>query len=495
MTTMFFPHRDHHHHHHDRGRIGTPSASTTLENADNYDDDDDQDDDYNGNQQHPTIIDGHVIDGNDVLNSSNHLTVGSLPSSRRERRFLVSHGKQERLYDGSVVVQNSYSMRNVGNRHGHGHGNIGTYDLSKSMPVPRAPFLASRRDCDVGERLSRIPNMSLPESVTESSQASSVPYGSLNESQFRFPRSFSSRNENSAKDAATTHAATTTSSSSAGQFQDIRKKFQQMRMEGSLIKNDQGGLASLLGRNHATTYNDCSNSTSSEDGHLDSAPDPIGMQKHQKEESRIGLGNQPSSMGGIGSLLVQESYSSQQRNHQNDNDSSRRDDAFHALSSATTLLNHTTATTPQKFKTSSRSFLSSSLQHNINNDEEEEEQDEVAQQLSRSLTGLSILKTSPKGMVDLDPEEREAMASMRSRSHSSGDGNIFLRRPFAVEAEVRPSVPVVSYHSRPSLEHLARFPSGSDHSPWVGGGEGVGVGGEGNPSGENESDEFFNLDM
>lgn len=151
-----------------------------IRNDNNYQHDnhyvEDEEEEYESStmqQQH--AIDSHhrIIDHNhvftssttwmdDLHNSSNQLTVGSLPSSRRERRFLVSHGKQERLHDGSVVPNHYSGARRMGSRHGHGHGHGfghdgigGGYDLSKSMPVPRAPFLASRKDGDVGERMSR----------------------------------------------------------------------------------------------------------------------------------------------------------------------------------------------------------------------------------------------------------------------------------------------------------------------------------------------------
>lgn len=149
-------------------RIGSSSASVAIQNP-NYNDDYDDDDNYDSIRQ-SRAVGSHRIDHHhafassniplmmeDEINSSTNqlLTVGSLPSSRRERRFLVSHGKQERLHDSSSNVQSHYSMRTLGSRHGHGAIGGGAYDLSRSMPVPRAPFLASRKDGDVGERLSR----------------------------------------------------------------------------------------------------------------------------------------------------------------------------------------------------------------------------------------------------------------------------------------------------------------------------------------------------
>jgi hypothetical protein len=271
-----------------------------------------------------------------------------------------------------------------------------------------------------------------------------------------------------------------------------------MRMEGSLIKNDQGGLASLLGRNHVTTQESSLS--------LSSKKSPASHTLSSSSSSYMGT-------GGIGSLLGQESNSSQQQQQQQPQQQQRmqqedthnipfaRDDAFHdsSLSGTTLSLHH--SDTPQKVKASSPS-LSPSSSHPFLQDTLQNNHENVVQ-LSTSLTGLSILKTSPKGLVDLDPEEREAIAIMRSRSHSSGDGNAFLRRKPPVETEpVLPSIPVAYHRSGGVVETLGekdasrrRFSMDGGSDDHYGGGEQGHDASGGGGGGENESDEFFNLDM
>mmetsp|Transcript_153 Transcript_153/g.218 ORF Transcript_153/g.218 Transcript_153/m.218 type:complete len:585 (+) Transcript_153:105-1859(+) len=135
----------------------------------------------------------------DALNSSmDGLTVGSLPSSRRERRMMVSTGIHE-IYSGVVgsghnnLAHHRHHRGSASRGHrghttnSHHRNNMHTTDpdqFSRSMPVPRAPFLSSRRDRKICERLSSIPQMDLPGSVTESNETQSMQYGSLRESKF-----------------------------------------------------------------------------------------------------------------------------------------------------------------------------------------------------------------------------------------------------------------------------------------------------------------------
>ena len=100
----------------------------------------------------------NFLSGNsfDALNSTMEgLAVGSLPSSRRERRMLVSTGGHEAMYNGS---SGSYGHGHLGQRpgrNGGGGGVGGAANMAHSMPIPSAPFLSSRRDREIGARLSR----------------------------------------------------------------------------------------------------------------------------------------------------------------------------------------------------------------------------------------------------------------------------------------------------------------------------------------------------
>jgi hypothetical protein len=100
---------------HDRNTLG----STHEHNQDSSSDEEDSHRNRNRN------TDAHI---NNLSDNYSHMTVGSLPGSRRERRSAVSF-----MADRSA----------------------GGNDLSRSVPVPQAPFLASRRDRNTRERLNR----------------------------------------------------------------------------------------------------------------------------------------------------------------------------------------------------------------------------------------------------------------------------------------------------------------------------------------------------
>ena len=135
-------------------------------------------------QQHQHQHQHHHGHQNQLNSTFSNLTVGSLPSSRRERRFMVSSNNHEFYTD---------RQRSQGGNGGVGGGGLGVaFDryqqhppdkigahtaavhrsrlgqlrrdssntnngmpMSSSMPVPSAPFLASRKDQASGERLSK----------------------------------------------------------------------------------------------------------------------------------------------------------------------------------------------------------------------------------------------------------------------------------------------------------------------------------------------------
>ena len=144
-------------------------------------------------------IDGrrhHDRDSHHLNSNFNTLTVGSLPSIRRERRFMVSSGNHEFYSNGQRSPHNNTAYRGTRRDAGSGGGgggvivgslgtgrgfnshfsfqqqqrqqqqrrhlssrqtldNSGDIMMARSMPVPAAPFLASRNDQASGERLSR----------------------------------------------------------------------------------------------------------------------------------------------------------------------------------------------------------------------------------------------------------------------------------------------------------------------------------------------------
>ena len=136
------------------------------------DSDSDSDDDID-NDETEHAVDAATVSASYLNSKFNDLTVGSLPSARIERRFMSAnhhHGNNDRFrkssYSGQSLGQGgagaSYSLshRSMGMEEAVGNGRLASHqlrdnDLSRSMPVPSAPFLASRRDRATGERLSR----------------------------------------------------------------------------------------------------------------------------------------------------------------------------------------------------------------------------------------------------------------------------------------------------------------------------------------------------
>lgn len=219
--------------------------------------------------------------------------------------------------------------------------------------------------------------MTLPESVTDNSEASSVPYGSLNESQFRLgPKSMGS----SVSSSFTSKGRT---KNIEGGMLDVQRKVQEMRKTGALIRNDKGGLASLLGVA----------ATSTTDQKL--------MAETQKPSNYESPNSAPT--GGIGSMIEQSSFSQNIQKNQ-------------SVQSGVKI-------SPSRLVDATNFEQSPSNVKDVNE-----------QVLSTSVTGLSILEASPKGLIQLQPDEREAMASLRSRSHS-GEGMFMLPKDANISSE------------------------------------------------------------
>ena len=125
----------------------------------------------------------HFNDNDDLDVEFNNLTVGSLPSIRRERRLIVSSGNHEFISNGATNAgQRSPSLyrrrhsgtsfrgainalnnsNNSNRRRQHSDSSaVHRMAIASSMPVPSAPFLASRNDQASGDRLSRYGNTNM----------------------------------------------------------------------------------------------------------------------------------------------------------------------------------------------------------------------------------------------------------------------------------------------------------------------------------------------
>jgi hypothetical protein len=300
--------------------------------------------------------------------------------------------------------------------------------------------------------------MQLPESVTDTSEASSMPYGSLNESQFRIPSSANSKQDGNASGNGNVASSY---NPSAGPGLDIQKKVQEMRKAGSLIKNDQGGLASLFGGGAAA------GNTAIFGGDGDGDGDGSDQDKDE-DRQEVPHGSDKdinSQMCGIGSLIEHSTLTQRMQNEPHPQ-------KVVPIGSIPVLQQ-------DQSQSYSQSYSHSHIHAGIT--------DPCESQLSGSLTGLIILKESPRGMVDLDPAQREAMESMRSRS--SEDRSAFLQ-PTLEGIASRPDTYATSTLTpfgdmENDLRPVRRFSNESDHSPLQGQ--------EGN--GDEDIDDLFNLDM
>jgi len=372
-----------------------PSASSNSTDEDIVDD----------NEKHTLGMRNISSSFGNMTHGFDNLTVGSLPSSRRERRFMVSHGNNERIgrnnngnnniKDSSNEYDFSYSHASANNRPLHKFD-----DLSQSLPVPRAPFLASRRDRATVSRLSRIPSMSLPESVADGSEASSVPYGSLNASQFLIPP------QNSLSQSQNINASANNLSSSINLSRptlNIQERVQEIKSNGTLIRNEQGGLASLFGGG-----GEASGVGNYKQANLEETD----------EERKQSFG---SKSGGIGSLIEQSSPAIQLK-------------PFNGALSAENISNSNCTpliSTPADVTRNSIEYAvnvnapSGTIVDKTNN---HSTNDEFPNQLSTSMTALSILESSPRGQMvtlSLSHEEKEALTK-RSRSLSDEVKTAFL---------------------------------------------------------------------
>jgi len=144
--------------------ISIPTSSPiAIHRRDSSSDDDDDSDSIGERRQHRTAL--------NESDSVAELQVGSLPMHlRRPGRTSNSNNNRMRQYH-----RNNSSDQ------------LQQFMGAMSLPPPRAPFISARQDMD--NKLSSMPEIELPESVasTDPDLSSSVPFGSLRESQFTHP--------------------------------------------------------------------------------------------------------------------------------------------------------------------------------------------------------------------------------------------------------------------------------------------------------------------
>ncbi|KAL7460035.1 hypothetical protein ACHAXS_000503 [Conticribra weissflogii] len=150
--------------------------------------------------------------------SSLSLALGEADSTGGEDMMVGSLPMHLRRSGRGVAGSSKNSRRQT--RQQGGLGGSGIFMGPQSLPPPRAPFLSSR--VGVEDKLSSIPPMALPESVTSNDPiASSVPYGSLRESRFAHPqqRGLSQNDNFGTSSSHATMAPSTPSHNSVNSFQ------------------------------------------------------------------------------------------------------------------------------------------------------------------------------------------------------------------------------------------------------------------------------------
>lgn len=213
--------------------------------------------------------------------------------------------------------------------------------------------------------------MALPESVVDNSLSSSVPYGSLNESQFRRPR------QGSIDAHGSFHRLGISSSYNPSVQLDIQKRVQDMKKQGTLIKNGKGGLASLLDKSEH-----------------DLKSEPLDTTENEIQHRGIGT-------------IVQDRIDSESGEYTLDSSSNR-------------IQEENVMPQTEHAQTSMHPHHDVLNQTDINDNH----QDEIEEGLSTSLTGLSILKSSKGTLLDLNENDKESMVQF-SRSLNARNGEYF----------------------------------------------------------------------
>ena len=215
-----------------------------------------------------------------------------------------------------------------------------------------------------------------------------------------------------------------------------------MKKDGALVKNDVSGLASLFGARNDGDFDGDVKKKDERDGHtigIGSQISEMGRRQEPSNEDNV-------KAGGIGSVIRQSSLSEQlQIQHQTTSSSSATCNRQSSI----------TSTSSTSLGQNNYSFRDKGVDTNDGD------------QMSSSLTGLSILRTSPKNMVSLRQDEREALANLRSRTfedddrrnydHENGDVNAIANGHMQSGLLGEISHPETSYNAG------RRFSNGSNH--------------------------------
>lgn len=385
-------------------------------------------------------------DSNDLGVKFNNLTVGSLPSIRRERRLIVSSGNHEFMSNGVVNNTGQRSPSVHGRRRNSGVGLVGIggglasrrassrsrrrkqhSDSSlihqmqlmanpSSLPVPSAPFLASRNDQASDDRFSRIPNIALPESASESFSSKSVPYGSLNESKFRFPNGSSYHNINDNLSASY--------NPNQGSTYNLQQRVEKMRKNGTLIKNQtKSGIAALLGESN----NDDNEREKIQNDALSTNPKKslgIGALLNEFGENEKTTATNRSSLHNVSSRKSLSTPSSIDIGSNNTNTSM----LSMSIQSQSITTSHYLDSNPISTNQAGTVMIPNShnqMPYDNNSDDANSNPSnfEISPntQICGSLTGLDILKQTPRGMAKLNAEETKAILDIQARSRSYSD--------------------------------------------------------------------------
>ena len=273
--------------------------------------------------------------------------------------------------------------------------------------------------------------MALPESVSESFSSKPVPHGSLNESQFRFPNgnSYQSRGSyipNSPNFSSEMKHEDKPSQQSYSGTYNLQQRVEEMRKNGTLIKNQtKSGIAALLG-------------------------DSTNNEKKDKEQNTNSIS--PKKSLGIGALLNEFGQNQKTDNTSNDLHQngvrSRQPSIPSSIKIGSNSTNASMLTTQNQSQTTTYSqYLDSNSNPTVNNlsktpnvlipnnngqnhhesydegynNSSNFESSQSNNQICGSLTGLDILKQSPRGMANLSPQETKAMLDIQARSRSYSD--------------------------------------------------------------------------
>lgn len=258
--------------------------------------------------------------------------------------------------------------------------------------------------------------MALPESASESFSLKSVPYGSLNESQFRFPASTSYQNANGNMHARSYNP-------NQGSTYNLQQRVEKMRKNRTLIKNQtKSGIAALLGDNNNEN---------------EEVKNPANEQLTDPKKS-LGIGallnefGQDENTGAATNSLTQNPYSSRIPSSINigSNNTNTSTLSMPNQSQNTTAPYYLDSNSSSNDQIATPTVMipnnNNQNQQNYNNHEDINGQSSnfessPSTQISGSLTGLDILKQTPRGMTKLNAQETKAILDIQARSRSYSD--------------------------------------------------------------------------